>query len=155
MEKLFQLTRSEKIELEQKKEYIQNVLKPEVEAELTLARSQGDLSENADYDAALEKNQAIHNELNTILYQLDNSYIYQHVDNIDTVQFGDTVTFTNSLNKKSFTWTIGGLSDLPNGKMDYKSPVAKALLGHKVGDVVLIKAAKPYKATITNIEYKE
>lgn len=148
------LTLAEKNELEARKTYIQNVEKPRVEEDLNLARSQGDLSENADYDAALEKNQTLQNELNNIAFQLDNCIIPERDPDNTRVQFGDTVTFKNSLIGKAMTYTIGGLTDLNQKKIDYKSLVAVALMGHKVGETVLIKASRPYKATILKIEYK-
>ena len=150
MPEKIKLTLAEKEALETRKEHIQNVDKPEVEAELTLARSQGDLSENADYDAALEKNQMLQNELNTIAYQLDNCIVPERDPNDPSVQFGDTVTFRSSLGKV-MEYTIGGLTDLTQKKIDYKSLVAVALLGKNVNDTVLINAARPYKATILKI----
>lgn len=155
MPEKIKLTLSEKKELEERKEHIQKIDKPEVESELTLARSQGDLSENADYDAALEKNQTLQNELNTIAYQLDNCVIPERDPDTSKVQFGDTVTFKNTSMNLVMTYTIGGLTNLAKKKIEYNSLVAKALLGHKVGETVIVHAARPYKATILKIEYKE
>lgn len=153
MAEKIQLTQEEKDYLLSRRNYIQSVEKPNVEKELDLARSQGDLSENADYDAALEKNQGLQNELNTINAQLDNCIVPVHKKDCDYVQFGDTVTFLHMGLKKNLTYTIGGLTDLDKKKIDYKSLVAEALMGHKVGDIVLVKVAKPYKAKIVKIAY--
>jgi hypothetical protein len=64
------LTKQGKIDLEKKLQNLVNVEKPKALADLNLARSQGDLSENADYDAAREKTQEIESEINQIQYTL-------------------------------------------------------------------------------------
>ena len=145
--------------LKQEKERLINVERPRVIEELQLARSQGDLSENADYDAAREKQAHIEARIKEIDHML------LHVQIIDESQMdstvakpGATVTFLDlsEENGEPETYTIVGTfeTDPLNGKISNESPLAKAILDHGVNEIVSVGVAEPYEVKILNIEYK-
>ena len=114
--------------------------RPKVIQDIAEARSHGDLSENAEYDAA--KNEQAKNEYDIV--QLENELKNAHVIDesaIDTttVGVGATVKLTDMSDKtKKFTFQIVGSAetDPANGRISNESPIGKAVLGHKAGDVV-------------------
>ena len=103
------------------------------------ARLLGDISENAEYDAA--KNEQAKNEYDIV--QLENELKNAHVIDesaIDTttVGVGATVKLTNMGTKEKYTFQIVGSAeaDPMQGRISNESPIGKAVLGHKAGDVV-------------------
>ena len=144
--------------LKQEKERLINVERPRVIEELQLARSQGDLSENADYDAAREKQAHIEARIKEIDHML------LHVQIIDESQMdsnvakpGATVTFLDLSEEgaEPETYTIVGTfeTDPLNGKISNESPLAKAILDHGVNEIVSVGVAEPYEVKILKIEY--
>lgn len=133
-----------------------HVVREEVKAELAEARSQGDLSENADYDAAREKQAEVEHRIQ----ELENMLQVGHYEIIDTtkkgkknVQIGSVVTLEFMDTKEVEEYHIVGSTEADplNGKVSNETPLAQAILGHKVGDVVVVEVAKAYKVTIVSI----
>lgn len=152
------LTQSGVEKLKQEKENLINVERPNVIEELQLARSQGDLSENADYDSARDKQAHIESRIK----EIDSMLL--HVKIIDESQMdsavakpGATVTILDLSNEKgdSETFTIVGTfeTDPLNGKISNESPLAKAILEHGVNEIVSVGVAEPYEVKILKIEY--
>lgn len=134
-----------------------HVVREEVKAELAEARSQGDLSENADYDAARDKQAEVEHRIN----ELENMLQAGHYEIINTkkrgkknVQIGNTVTLefmdTNEVEEYSIVGSTE--ADPLNGKVSNETPLAQAILGSKVGDVVTVEVSKPYRVTIISIK---
>ena len=123
--------------------HLENVERPAVVQAIVEAREKGDLSENAEYDAARERQgmlEAKIAELKNLIAgarMLDESKI-----NTDEVQLLTKVTIMNLANKAKMTYTIvtETESNLREGKISITTPIAKGLVGHKVGDVVEIQA---------------
>jgi len=123
--------------------HLENVERPAVVQAIVEAREKGDLSENAEYDAARERQgmlEAKIAELKTLIAGariIDESKI-----NTDEVQLLTKVTIRNIANKAKMTYTIvtETESNLREGKISITTPIAKGLVGHKVGDVVEIQA---------------
>ena len=118
------------------------------------ARAQGDLSENAEYDAAKEdqaKNAARINEIRQILAT---ARVVESDSTDLSVSLGCTVEFKNETGRKS-AYTIVGTTetDSLNNRISNDSPVGAAAIGHVVGDVIVYKTpnGKERKLTITNI----
>lgn len=117
--------------------------RPLIKQAIAEARDKGDLSENAEYDAAkeaqgmLEMKIAKFKELVASARIIDDSQL-----NTDEVQLLNKVTIKNVKNGMQVTYTIVSESeaDLKAKKISSNTPVAKALLGHKVGDVVKVQA---------------
>lgn len=123
--------------------HLENVERPEVVRAIAEARDKGDLSENAEYDAAKERQgmlEAKIAELKTLVATariIDESKI-----TTDEVQLLNKVTIKNIKNGAQMTYTIvtETESNLREGKISITTPIAKGLLGHKVGDVVDVNA---------------
>lgn len=152
------LTAEGKANLEREKETLINVERPKVIEEIAIARSQGDLSENADYDAARDRQAHIESRIREIETML------QHVKIIDESELQDTTVV-----KTGMTVTILDLSDLEageqrfkivgetetdpfNGKISNLCPLAKAVDNHGINEVVTVGVAEPYEVKILNIE---
>lgn len=133
------LTPEEIKKREERLEYLKTARRLEIAEALKVARAFGDLSENAEYDAA--KNEQAKNEYDII--QLENELKNAHVIDesaIDytTVGVGAKVKLTDTATKKKFEYQIVGSAETDplNGKISNESPIGKTVLGHKVGDVV-------------------
>lgn len=120
-------------------EHLRSVERPAASKAIAEARDKGDLSENAEYDAAKEAQGLLEmriSQLETLLATarlIDKSKV-----NTDKVQILNTVTLMNHNTKKSVTYTLVSEKEanLKEGKLATTTPIAKALLGHKKGDVV-------------------
>ena len=153
------LTQSGVEKLKQEKEQLINVERPKVIEELQLARSQGDLSENADYDAARDKQAHIEARIKEIDYMLQHAEIISE-DQMDlkVVKPGTTVTILDLSedDAEPESYKIVGYTETDplNGKISNESPLAKAVLGHGVNEIVTVGVAEPYDVKILNIEFK-
>lgn len=146
----------EKLKLE--KEHLITIERPKVIEELQLARSQGDLSENADYDSARDKQAHIESRIKEIdamllhVQIIDETAIDTHV-----AKPGATVTILDLSEKKPEPemYTIVGTfeTDPFAGKISNESPLAKAILNHGVNEIVSVGVAEPYEVKILKIEY--
>lgn len=152
------LTREGKANLESRLKQLIEIDKPKALSDLNLARSQGDLSENADYDAARERVQEIETEINRIQYALDHSIVLDEgsikgQENICRLGSGK-ITVKNLTKGTVSTFMIVGSSEASplEGKISNSCPVALAILGHHVGDIVEVKAKIPYQLVIEKIE---
>lgn len=122
---------------------IREVDRPKNVLDIEEARAHGDLRENAEYHAAKERQ----GQLDAELRMLEDKIARARV--IDTsalsgekVVFGARVTLVNSDTDEEVVYTITGEdeADAKNGLISYKAPIAKALLGRKIGDEVVVKA---------------
>lgn len=134
------LTPEEITKREERLEFLKTTRRLEIAEQLKIARAFGDLSENAEYDAA--KNEQAKNEYDIV--QLENELKNAKVideSSIDstTVGVGATVKLADMSDKtRKFTFQIVGSAetDPNNGRISNESPIGKAVLGHKIGDVV-------------------
>ena len=151
------LTQSGVEKLEQERDNLINVERPKVIEELQLARSQGDLSENADYDAAREKQAHLESRIKEIDYMLQNAEVISEEQmDLKVVKPGTTVTILDLSEKDAERYQIVGYTETDplNGKISNESPLAKAVLGHGVNEIVTVGVADPYDVKIVNIEFK-
>jgi transcription elongation factor GreA len=141
-------------ELKTELDFLVNTKRPEVINLIQEARSQGDLSENADYDAAKDQQAEIENKITQIKYTLEN-YEIIHETSGSIVSIGSTVEIEDLSNKEKSEYTIVGHieADITNNKISNHSPLAISLLGNKKGDIVLIAGVKtPYKIKIISVK---
>ncbi len=120
------------------------------------ARAHGDLSENAEYHAAKERQGHIDAKKRELEHKLAHAQIIDlsKLSN-EKVVFGATVTLadTDSGDTKKYTLVGQEEADFKKGKISVQSPVGKALIGHKAGDVVTVKTpAKTVEYEIQEIE---
>ncbi len=122
--------------------YLKKVERSKNIKEIEEAREHGDLSENAEYHAAKERQSFIEGKIQEIQGKL------AHAQVIDTsklsgekVVFGATVKLrhVDSNEIKTYTLVGGDEADIKNGKISVQSPVGKSLIGHIIGDTVNIK----------------
>jgi len=119
-----------------------NVDRPAISQQIADARDKGDLSENAEYDAAKEAQGLLEMRISKLKETLSNSRIIDE-SQLDTskVQLLNTVHLKNlkTGQKQNFTIVSESEANLKKGKISIKTPIAKGLLGKKVGDKVSIK----------------
>ena len=142
--------------LKQELDRIIKVERPKNIKDIEEARAHGDLSENAEYHAAKERQGHLDAKKRELEHKLSNAQIID-VSKLtnEKVVFGSTVTLadTESGDIKKYTLIGQEEADLKKGKISIQSPVGKALIGHKVGDVVTIKTpAKTVEYEIQEIE---
>ncbi|HCA22328.1 MAG TPA: transcription elongation factor GreA [Lachnospiraceae bacterium] len=113
----------------------------EVAQKIKEAREQGDLSENAEYDAAKDEQRDIEARIEEIEQILKNSEVIDE-DSLDkeTVNFGGTVHIKDIDSKEEYKYMIVGSTeaDVLNGKISNESPIGKALIGRKAGQTVIV-----------------
>jgi transcription elongation factor GreA len=107
---------------------------------INVARAHGDLSENAEYHAAKEDQAHLETRIQRLLARLRSARVVEAPTGGDVVHFGSTVTFVDETSGKEQTFTIVGTTeqDLKAGKLSSESPIARALIGAKVGAVVQV-----------------
>ena len=153
-EKKIILTKEERDELDREYRDLIDNQREEVIAALQLARSQGDLSENADYTAARERQTQIESRINEIEAILNNSISAEEAQGGKGkgIGIGDLVTVKDlELDEEiqiKVVGSIGGESKDDIAIVSNESPIGKALLGHEVGDVVRIESEHPYEVKI-------
>ncbi len=121
---------------------LESVERPSISRQIAEARDKGDLSENAEYDAAKEAQGMLEMRINKLKDVIANCRIIDET-RIDTskVQILNKVTIRNTKTNAVMTYILVSESeaDLKTGKISITTPIAKGLLGKKVGDVVEIK----------------
>lgn len=113
--------------------------RPVISAAIAEAREKGDLSENAEYDAARDAQALLELKIANLKNMVANAKVIDESQvNTDTVQMLTHVKFQNVANKMTMEYMIVGETeaDFAHGKLAATTPIAKALMGHKVGEVV-------------------
>ena len=137
------ITKEGKREKEERLEYLKNVRRPEVLEKLKTAREYGDLSENSEYDAARSEQGRLESEIQLIEETLRLAVIVDSEDiNNDKIHVGSTVEVLDMEFDEKFEYKIVGTieSDPDKGMISNESPIGKALVGKKKGDIVEIKS---------------
>lgn len=141
-EKTFPMTLEGKQKLEDELEEYKMKRRPEVIKRIKIARSYGDLSENSEYESAKDEQAMVESRIAQIENMLQYAEIIDNedVDN-DEVSMGRSVTFKELPDEEPETYSIVGESesDPLSGKISNESPMAKGLLGHKIGEEVEIE----------------
>lgn len=120
---------------------LEAVERPKASAAIAEARDKGDLSENAEYDAAKEAQAKLEAKISQMKVILSEAKIIDKSRlSTDAVQLLSKVEMTNLANNAKMTYTIvsENEADLRAGKISVKTPIAQGLLNHKVGDEVEI-----------------
>ena len=145
----------EKLELELKN--LKTIERPSVIKSIAEAREHGDLSENAEYHAAKEKQSFIEGRIADLENKISRAEVIKTEKlSSDKIIFGATVTIGDIEKNKKIVYQIVGTeeADVENGKISISSPLAKALLGKKIDDTVEVSSpggSKEYE--IEKIEF--
>ena len=122
--------------------YLESVKRPEISRQIAEARDKGDLSENAEYDAAKEAQGLLEMKISQLKDKVANARIIDDSKlNTHTVQILNRVKIRNTKNNMTMEYTIVTKSEanLKEGKIASSTPIAQGLLGKKIGDIVEIK----------------
>lgn len=153
MEEKFYVTEEGLNDLKKELETLIHVTREEVIEELKAARAQGDLSENADYDAARDHQAKVESRIKELEHQIKNAEIISESRKTNFVRIGSTVEIQELDTKHKITYKIVGSveADPLNGLLSNVTPLAEAILDHKVNDVVTVKVDMPYDVKILKI----
>ena len=143
-------------ELNQELDNLVNVKRPANIIAIKEARAQGDLSENADYDAARNEQAEIEGRIRQLEQMLENAQIIKEVSK-DRVGLGSTVAiqYLEDEDDEEDEYKIVGSQEADpfESKISNESPIAKAILNKKVGDIVTVDSPNgSYQVKITNIK---
>jgi len=155
MNDIHYLTPEGKEKLKQELNTLRTEGRQELAARLKHAISMGDLSENADYHKAKEDQGFLEGRIQEIETILKNSEIIDSTSHFDQVAVGAHVTIQEADYPPETYHLVGSKEANPqNGKISHASPIGKALLGHKVGDLVEVKLPNGDTITINILEIK-
>ncbi len=150
------VTEEGKKALEEEYDHLVHVERAAVIEELKAARAQGDLSENADYDAARDHQARVEARIKELDYMLENLEIISDskTKGKKVVKLGSVVTILTLDENEKETYSIVGTveADPINGKLSNETPLAKALLDRKVGETVTVNVQHMYKVKILEIK---
>ncbi len=141
-EKVFPMTKEGKQKLENELEQLKSVKRKEVVERIKIARSFGDLSENSEYDSAKEEQAFVEGRITTIENMIRNAKIIEDSAlDADVVSLGKSVTFIELPNGDEETYSIVGSAEADpfEGKISNDSPIARSLIGKRIGDEVTVQ----------------
>ncbi len=144
--------------LQEELKHLIRVERPKVVQDIAEARGHGDLSENAEYDAAKERQGFVEGRIAEINGKMARAQVIDATElDTDKVVFGATVTVYDDESENESTYRIVGEdeADIKKGLISINSPVAKALIGHRIDDEVQIKVPSGTRIyEIVDIQYK-
>lgn len=120
------------------------VKRQEVAQKIKEAREQGDLSENAEYDAAREEQAIVYERIQELQYILKNAVVIESDEGSDVITIGSTVTYRDDVAKEEVTYKIVGSAEANpfDSKISNESPIAQALMGKRQGDTTIVSTPK-------------
>jgi transcription elongation factor GreA len=133
--------------------------RPAVITAISEARAQGDITENAEYEAARERQGFIEGRIIELEAKLANAQVIDPalLDDDGRVVFGSTVELLDTAGNENVTYQVVGEdeADIKLGKISYSSPIAKALIGKSEGDVVEVRTPGGVKEfEIVGVKYE-
>jgi transcription elongation factor GreA len=129
--------------LKKELENLKTVLIPQNTKDIEIARGHGDLSENADYSAAKERQSFLHGKVQELENNLAMSDVIKLKNQVfDKVVFGAAVTVEDTASGKEINCQLVGPyeSDINQNKLSVTSPIGRALIGKRAGDIVSVNA---------------
>jgi len=138
---------------------LKTVERPAVITAIAEARAQGDISENAEYDAAREKQGFIEGRILELEAKLANAQVIDPtlLEDDGRVVFGTSVEMVDTETDETFVYQIVGEdeADIKSGKIAYSAPIAKALIGKYAGDVAEVRTPGGVKQVeIVDVRYE-
>ncbi len=152
MEEKFYVTEEGLNDLKEELDTLIHVTREEVIEELKAARAQGDLSENADYDAARDHQAKVESRIKELEHLIKNAELISEKKS-NFVRIGSTVDIQELDTKNKITYKIVGSveADPLNGFLSNVTPLAMAIMDHRVNDVVTVMVDQPYDVKILKI----
>lgn len=142
------------LELETELNMLKTERRPQIIEAIKEARAQGDLSENADYDAARNEQAEVESRIAELEYMLGNAIIIEKKSNNGVVDLGSTVIIEYVEDKETEEYKIVGSmeADPFENKISNESPIGKTIINKKVGDVLSVESPTGnYKIKIIEI----
>ena len=142
MSEVTYLTKEGLKKLREELDYLMKVERPAISKQIGEAIEKGDISENAEYDAAKDAQGMLEAKMAVIQSKIANVRILDESKiDISSIQILNKVTIKNKKNNATMQYTLVPESeaDLKKGKISIETPIAKGLIGKKVGDIVEIK----------------
>jgi transcription elongation factor GreA len=131
------MTREGHNRLKDELDRLKRIERPAITRAIAEARAHGDLSENAEYHAAREKQSFVEARINDLESKVGSAEVIEPPTSGDRVTFGSTVRLEDQGGKESRYQIVGSEeSDPSNGRLSVMAPLARALIGKKVGDTV-------------------
>ena len=145
-------------QLKEELQQLKSVARPEIIAAIAEARSHGDLSENAEYEAAKEKQGFIEGRIAELEHKLSHAHIInpQEIHADGRIVFGATVTLLDLSNDEEIRYQIVGddEADIKAKKISVNSPIARALIGKEEGEIAEVQAPSGMREyEILTVEY--
>ena len=136
------LTKEGLAELQAELDDLKQNVRPEVIGQIKEARAQGDLSENAEYHAARDRQGQVEARIKELEYLIDNATMIDEDKKSSTVQVGSTVEIKYLADNEVETYYIVGSTEADpfENKISNESPIAKGIMGKKKGTVVTIES---------------
>lgn len=141
-EDIYPMTKDGQIKLEKELEDLKTNQRPHVIEQIKIARSYGDLSENSEYKSAKNEQALLESRINTVEHMLQFAQIVDDMQTAsDEVSVGKKVTFKELPDEEPEEYQIVGAAEADPlaGKVSNDSPIARGLLGHKVGEKIDIE----------------
>ena len=141
------------LDLENELNELKNVRRPQIIQAIKEARALGDLSENADYDAARDEQAQVESRIKELEYKLEHSEIIENKKK-NQVSLGSTVVIKYEDGEEDEYMIVGSLEADPfNNRISNESPIGVAVMGKKQGDVVSVTSPNgSYDVTIKEIK---
>jgi len=144
--------------LRDKLRYLKKVERPNIVMEIEIAREKGDLSENAEYDAAKEKQGLVNQQIKELEHKLSLAQVIEpSTIKSDKITFGSTVTLIDIDNDEELVYSIVGSDEMniSKGWISIESPIARSMIGKEEGDEIKVKTPRGIRNfEIASISYK-
>lgn len=158
MEKKIPMTEKSYLELQEELRHLKQVERPSVIRAIADARAHGDLSENAEYHAAKDRQGFIEGRIAELEAKISLADVID-VSKLSgaNIKFGATITLVDEDTTENHMYQIvgGDEADIRKGKLSITSPLARALIGKTIGDMVEVTAPGGSRAyTVLKVEFK-
>ena len=153
-EQQFVMTQKNYDDLVKELDYLVMTKRPEIIERIAEARSHGDLSENAEYDAAREEQRSNEGKIAELEYQIKNAVIQEEITDNSYVHLNSVVTVLDEEFDEEQTYTITSVTDVDvmNNRISSESPVGAALMRRRIGEEVTVNCPDgTYKLKIISI----